>query len=302
MAGLLGKVARQFSPMKSYLALGIGSMGIATVGILVKFIGSNANFMTIMFYRVFFGAIFLLATVPFMDKKAFKLTKKDLRDYFFVGTLWTIGAITYVWAFQFAPVQNVVLLHSIYPFFVFILAGPLLGEHITRPKIISAAIGLVGLAVLNPLYPGEYAFGNLMAIISAVLWALIVVEMKKKNKGHDIGNVMWQFVFAAIIMLPTPFFFGFGNWAEAWPFFSAIGLVATGAAYIFYNYGLQRIEAQEASIIMTIINPVFSILLAFALLSETIELKTIAGGAILVASGIYLAVSKNRGNRATGKL
>ncbi|MFH1234347.1 MAG: DMT family transporter, partial [Candidatus Diapherotrites archaeon] len=138
MAGLLGKVARQFSPMKSYLALGIGSMGIATVGILVKFIGSNANFMTIMFYRVFFGAIFLLATVPFMDKKAFTLTKKDLRDYFFVGTLWTIGAITYVWAFQFAPVQNVVLLHSVYPFFVFILAGPLLGERITRTKIVSA--------------------------------------------------------------------------------------------------------------------------------------------------------------------
>ncbi|MCX6801597.1 MAG: DMT family transporter [Candidatus Diapherotrites archaeon] len=272
MANALRAVIAQLSAMKSYLALGIGSMGIATVGILVKFIGKDANFMTIMFYRVFFGAIFLLATVPFMDKKAFTLTKKDLRDYFFVGTLWTIGAITYVWAFQFAPVQNVVLLHSIYPFFVFILAGPLLGERITRTKVISAAIGLVGLVILNPLYPGEYAFGNLMAIISAVLWALIVVEMKKKNKGHDIGNVMWQFVFAAIVMLPTPFFFGLGNWAASWPLFLAIGAVSTGAAYIFYNYGLQRIEAQESSIIMTIINPVFSILLAAVLLSETVEI------------------------------
>ncbi|MEM0360061.1 MAG: EamA family transporter [Candidatus Diapherotrites archaeon] len=302
MHWLFSATSKQLYSMRSHLALGLGSMLIATVGILVKLIGSNAHFMTIMFCRVFFGAIFLFLTVPFIDKKAFRLTRKDVRDYFFAGVLWTLGAITYVWAFQFAPVQNVVLLHSVYPFFVFILAGPLLGEHLNRQKVIAASMAIAGIAVLNPFQPSAHTFGNSMALISAVLWALVVVEMRKENKGHNIGNVMWQFFFASLALLPVPFAFGFGNWVQVWPFLLAIGFVSTGAAYLFYNFGLQRIEAEEASIIMTIINPVFSIILAFIVLSEAIAVETLIGGTILVAAGIYLVVFGKNQKKAASKI
>lgn len=280
--------------MKNYLYLGIGTMFLATISTLVKLVGNNVHFMTLMFYRVLFAFLFLLIIVPFLDRKAFKLSKKDIKDYFLLGVLWTIGASMFVTANLFAPVQNIVLIHSIYPFFVFLFAFVLLREQITKTKIVTTIIAFIGLAIINPFQSGAYETGNILALFSALVWALVITEMRKEDKSHTIAHIMWFFFFAVLLLLPMPFVFGFGNLAIAWPYVLFLGLVSTGTAYLFYNFGLQKIEAEEASVITTIINPIFAIVFAFLVIAETLEFKTIIGGTILIIAGVYLETHRKK--------
>jgi len=87
--------------------------------------------------------------------------------------------------------------------------------------------------------------------------------------------------------LPFPFIFGFGN-LSAWPFVLVLGLVSTGMAYLFFNLGLEKVEAGFASIIMIIVHPLVAILLAVVIISEELNLRIILGGVLLLLAGIYL--------------
>lgn len=155
--------------MKNCLYLGFGTALLAAIGTLVKLIGNSIHPFTLMFYRVALAFLFLLVVVPFLDKNAFKLNKRDARNYFLVGFLWTVSATMFVSANLFAPVQNVTLIHSIYPFFVFIFASILLREKVTKTKVFTAIIAFIGLAIINPFQTGGYEIGNLLSLGSGVI-------------------------------------------------------------------------------------------------------------------------------------
>lgn len=74
---------------------------LGTIGIFVKLIGSEIPFMTLGFFRVFFGFIFLLITVPMIDKNAFRISRREARDYFLIGLIIAISLTAYNTALSF---------------------------------------------------------------------------------------------------------------------------------------------------------------------------------------------------------
>jgi drug/metabolite transporter (DMT)-like permease len=127
-----------------------------------------------------------------------------------------------------------------------------------------------------------------------VFYGLLIVAMRKEDKSHGIGDVIWFLLFASVVMLPFPAIYGFGNISQVWIYVILLGLVSTGLAYAFYNLALEKIEAEMGSIIATIITPLVSILLAVLIIGEQLSVKTIIGGALLIISGLYLEVSNRR--------
>ncbi len=280
--------------MKGHLAIVITAVLFSTIGVIVKLIGTEVPFMTLNFLRVFFGFIFLLIFVPFLDKNTFKVTKRDLRDYFVVGALVAVTTCLYTVSFLLAPVHNVTLINSVIPFFVFIFAYFLLKEQITKTKIITLIIALIGLVIIDPFDFGGSFLGNMVSLVHAWFFALLLIEMRKEDKTHSIGDVVWFFFFAVLLLLPIPFIFGFGNLINVLPLVLFLGVVSTGVAYLFYNLSLEKVEAEEASIIETITIPLVSIFLAVIIINEEINSRTILGGIILVFAGIYLETHKKK--------
>jgi len=274
--------------MKRHLAMGLSALCFAIVGPTVKLIGSSVPIMTIVFLRLFIALVFLAVTLPRLDKNTFKVCKKDLPGYFLVGFLLALTLTTFIAANIYTHVQNAVLLSRASPFFVLIVAGIFLKEKITRKKLIALVIAFTGLMILNPFQSGDYLFGNSLALLNAVFAAFMITAMRKEDESHSIGNVFWFFLFATIIMLPFPLIFGFGDIAGAWPFILLLGIVGTGISYLLSNYALEEIEAEESSIVSTVITPIGAILIATAMLGETLLPQTLWGGSILVLSGIYL--------------
>lgn len=261
---------------------------LATIGVLVKLIGNNVPVMSLNFLRIFIGFIALIIIVPFIDRKWYKITKKDAKEFFLIGVVYAIALSLYTAANIFAPIQNAVLINYSYPFFVLLFGYFLLKEKVTRTKIITLIIAFIGLAIINPFQFGENNFGNILALGGAFFYGLLIVEMRKEDKNHGIGDVIWFLMFASLIMLPFPIMQGFGNISQVWVYVILLGFVSTGLAYVFYNLALQKIEAEMGSIIAIIITPLASILLAVMVIGEQLNLRTIIGGGLLILSGLYL--------------
>lgn len=275
--------------MKNYIYMVLAAFCLATIGVLVKLIGSSeVHFMTLNFYRIFFGFVFLLMVVPFIDKSVFKITKKEAKEFFMIGVIYAVSLSLYTTANLFAPIQNVVLINYSYPFFVLIFAYFILGEKITTTKIITLILALIGLVVINPFQLGANNIGNTLALLGAFFYAILITEMRKEDKTHTIGDVLWFLFFASLVLLPFPFIYGFGNVSNILGYLLFLGFVSTGLAYLLYNLALEEIEAETGSIIATIITPLVSIILAFFIVHEAINIRIIFGGLLLICSGIYL--------------
>jgi len=287
---------------KSHLILALAAIGGGTVGVLVKLIGSEIPIMTLVFYRVLIAFLFLLAVVPFLDKNAFKVSRKDLAGYFLVGVIYAVNLSLFVAANFFAPVQNVVLINSSYPFFVFVFAYFILRERITFTKIITLITALIAMSIINPFSLQGNELGNILAMLSAVFHALLLTGLRKENKSHGIGDVLWFFFFATLLLSPFPFIYGFGNVQAVLPFILVLGLVGTGLTYLFLNLALEKMEAEMASITSIIIGPLVAVALAVLIINESLNEKILTGGALLILAGIYLEThSKTLKFRGTHK-
>lgn len=272
--------------MGPYIFLVLAAIGISAIGTFVKLIDPSVHFMTINFYRLFLGFLFLAFTAPFIDKTTFNVKRKDLGEYFFVGIIYAITLSLFTTANVFAPVQNVILLNSLSPFFVLIFAYFLLHEKITAQKIIAIVIALVGLVILNPFSAGDYLLGNTLALLSAVFLALLITEMKKECKSHGIGTVMWYLFFGSLILSPSLLIFGAGDLLGNWQPIIALGVISTGITYLLMNLALKHVEAEAAAVITIVVAPLSAIIIAAIVVGEQIYPKTVLGGLFLILAGI----------------
>jgi drug/metabolite transporter (DMT)-like permease len=275
---------------KYYLYQIIAVIFLATLGIFVKLVGDSVSIMIMNFYRMFFAALFLLIVVPFLDKTIFKIERKDILPYAFIGLLFAIGCSLNNFAFLYSTISNVELIVALTPFFVMVFAFFILKERVTKTKILTTLIALLGLLIINPFNASsELLLGNIIALIVAVINALIFTLMRKENKNHTIADVFWFFLFATIFLLPFPITQGFMlNKISIYLVF--LGVISTGLVYLFMNLAYEKIEAEIGSIIQIIITPLTAIILAVVILGEGISLKIIIGGILLITSGIYLQV------------
>lgn len=271
----------------SYLYIILAAICLGTIGIFVKTIGDSVHFMTLNFLRVFIGFLTALIFCPILDKRTFKVSKSDIKLYALLGFIIAISFSLTNIAFLHAPVQNVSLITSMTPFFVLIFAYLILKEEITRIKIVTLILAVLGLIILNPLR-AEGFLGNILGLCVAVIDGLMITLMRKADKKIvGIGDVLWFFFFASLFLLPFPFIYGIGNNIPL-ALILGLGVISTGFAYLFYNLAMEKIEAEIASIIVMITTPLAAISFAVLFINEQLNFQIIAGGSILILAGVYL--------------
>ena len=271
--------------MKYKLAIFAAAVLIGLIGVLTKLIGNAVPVMSISFLRMLFATAFTLVVIPFIDKKTFKIKKKDLKGYALTGGIMAITFTLYITAMLHAPVSNVALISSLYLLFVAMLAFIFLREKLNIRHAIYIPLAFVGIYILNPFQP-MYRFGSFIALLQAVFFAAFIIYLRFEQKHHGIGSVFWFFLFATIFLSPTVFIYGLGDFVSVLPYIVILGIVSTSLVYLLLSYGLHKTKANTAAIITFITAPIASILFAYLIINEAVPLTTILGGTILLAAGI----------------
>ncbi|UCG95803.1 MAG: EamA family transporter [archaeon] len=277
--------------MKKYVFPVAASFCLATIGIFTKLIGDSVSPFTTSFYRVFIGMLFLFPFL-FLERKRNLIKKSHLRPLLVLGILLSVIFISFLSALQYAPVTNVVLIFYTYPLFVYFLSHVFLKERIAIAFSFSIILALAGIFLINyPFDIGPYTIGNILAIVSAMVYGSFVAYLRYQEKFErsSVYPIFWSMLFAAIILSPVPFLAGFGDFSGRTIFWVlGIGILSTGLGYGLSSVSLKFTEAHKFSTINTVFEPLVAVVLAVLILSESPGLMTLAGGALLILSGLVV--------------
>lgn len=192
------------------------------------------------------------------------------------------------------------LIVSVQPILTAALAGPMLGETVTRRQWLGLLFGLAGVAAviaekIDTASAGA-AWATLYAVASLIAITLGALYQKKYCQGIDIvGANCVQFV-------TVLFAFGLGallfetnrvDWTGEFVFalFWQSVILSIGATTLLYMLIRQGAASQVASLFYLV--PPFTAILAWAMFGETFGLAAMLGMA-LVAIGILLIRSEGR--------
>lgn len=201
-----------------------------------------------------------------------------LAAIFYAGTV-----ILFVTANKLTTAANAILLQYGAPIYVAILGSIILKEKTTLADWITIALVIFGMFLffLDELKPGNL-FGNTIAILSGVAFALYIIFMRKQKDESPIestllGNILTAMIGLPFILSSSP------ETRSSWIGIILLGTVQLGLSYILYSIAIKDVTALEA-ILIPIIEPILNPIWVFLVIGEAPGRFAFIGGAIILVS------------------
>ncbi|MEW5939882.1 MAG: EamA family transporter, partial [Chloroflexota bacterium] len=187
----------------------------------------------------------------------------------------------------------VALLLYLYPMIVFLLSVIFLREKITWVKVAALVVALIGTGLtVGPA--GGQALGIFYAIASAVIYSVYIIVgagVMKKVSAIQSSLVIFASaaaVYGTLVAVNGAHFPATGN---GWRSLAGIVTFATVIPVVTFLAGLERIGPTNASLLSTL-EPVVTVLLAWRLFGEQLGTITLVGGALILVAVVVLTRSE----------
>lgn len=201
-------------------------------------------------------------------------------------------------ALQYLQLDQVATIFFLVPFVVAVLAGPILGEWIGWRRLVAILIGFSGvILVMRPGFGGIH-WAVSYSFCATICYALYVI-LTRYLARHDSSMVTQIYSPLAGLVILTPL----GLWVWEWPaeFSTWLIMLSTGISGGFGHYLLilaHRIAPAPILAPFTYVGLVSQCLMGYLVFSEIPSEWTLAGGAVIISSGLYLLYRE----RATSKM
>lgn len=265
---------------KGILAVVIAALLWSTGGLFIKLISLNS--LQLSFFRSLFAGLVILAL---FRKEAIKFNKWSL----FTGLCYA-GVLTFfVMATKLTTAANAIFLQYTAPIYVLILEPVLLKTKFERINLITIIFTFAGMALffVGKLSAGDIE-GNTFALISGICLTFMFLGMRKSGEDYKFSTIFWGNVFVvlatgySVLELPA---MSMGDLAMV----GYLGIFQIGIAYVIFSYGINKVEAIEASLLAMIepvLNPVW-VLIGYGEMPST---WAIAGGVIIIMAIAFRTV------------
>lgn len=278
------------------LSLGLVLLAAAlwgTTGVFVQSLYnlSETNPLSIGFFRLAFSVpVLWLAGGLAIGRRMLQVQRQDLGLMLAIGLLMALYQVCYFGAIaQIGVAAATLVAICTAPVWVAVLARLLLGEVLTRRVITAGGCAIAGTILLigmNGAAIGNPAIGLLLGLAAAVGYAAIVLLSRRlANRYHPIQTVAISFTAGALVLLPCSLLAGWvANYAPiGWGYLVYLGVVPTAIGYALYFRGMRHTPATVASI-ATLLEPLTSTLLAWALLGEQLGPLGLLGAVLLLSA------------------
>lgn len=280
---------------QAYLALLLTTCLWGSLYVVNKYVLNILPPFTVLCGRYIAAAV---AMVPVLLVRGRQPMEKGDRKYLLLlgvlGYAIAIGMQTLGTKFSNASLGS--LLNSLNPVVIILMAVPLLGEKITRSKVLALVSSLIGVYIIvGGGLEGNIVLGVLFSLLSVVLWSFVSVCMRKVTQKYDPFTITtYGVLIAGLCMLPVSF------WELArvdfavqmdWKILLGIcymGMVCTGFTHFMWNWSLSKVEAGKCSLFYPI-QPLSATLLGAIFLKEQVGIRFVLGG-LLIIGGILISV------------
>jgi len=244
---------------------------------------------TLLFLRFTFAAV-MIAILLIARGESFP-KGRTLLWLIGMGAVGYVGqSFCYLSAIKYASAGLVAILLYLYPTFVVILSAIFRKEKITRAKLFILILATFGAALTANPQGGQWT-GIVLALSAAAIYAVyIVVGANIMRKVSAIQSTTIIFASAAVVYGALTAIQG-PHWPATktgWLVVGGMALVATVVPVATFLAGLKRIGPADASMV-SILEPVVTVLLAALLFGERLEPITLLGGGLILAAVLLLA-------------
>lgn len=286
------------------LFAGVLAIGFAPIGARLADIGPSAT----GFYRVLFAlpALWLLAarerSSPASPQNQ---TPRTAGDFFMLGVtglLFAADLSVWYWSLEYTSVANSTMLANLAPLGVCVVAWLVLKEKLSRFFAVGILLAVVGVAILagNSFQLGfDHLFGDAIALVSALFYALYVFQMKHVRRRFSPGVIL---AWSSVVSCPAFFVAGWlmGDAFQpatllAWGSLIGLGLITHVGGQVLISYALGRLSAGVTSAVL-FLQPVIAALLAWVLLGESLGWLQAVGGSVALI-GVLVATRPNAKKR-----
>lgn len=190
---------------------------------------------------------------------------------------------------------NSIFLQYTGPLYVVLLGYWFLGEKPSRTDWLSMLVIFIGLTLFfgDELSP-EGFYGNLLAILSGVTGAVMMVAFRAQKNGNPAESNLIAFLVTAGFGFP---FILKETWTvNSWLILAFLGIFQIGFAFIFFTKGIKHIPALEANLIGTL-EPVLNPIWVFLFYGESMGRFALVGGLVVLGGVILSAVGSARATK-----
>lgn len=226
-----------------------------------------------------------LATGQLKDVRTNRLGGHVLRNaiHFTGQNLWIL-AVTLI------PLAQVFALEFTAPVWVLVLSPLLLGEKITRPRLVAAVLGFVGILIVARPNVQTLNVGVVAAAASAICFALTNISTKVLTRHEGIVSILfWLTLMQLVLGCVLALWDGVVRWptAASLPWLVAIGVTGL-AAHVCLTSALRLASASFVMPIDFIRLPVIAVA-GMVLYGESVDAAVLVGAAVIFA-GNYINV------------
>ncbi|MFN3215772.1 MAG: DMT family transporter [Acidimicrobiales bacterium] len=257
----------------------------STGTILAKYIDMGG--LAIGFWRF---ALFALAIAIWLRVGGTRLRWRIMRDSMWGGLALGADVALFFSAVKLTSVVNATIIGALQPIVVGVVAARFFGEQIRARDALWSLLALSGVAVVVLASSGDEVSdlrGDALALAAMLSWSAYFIASKDSKKRltsteFTAGTALWT----ALICAPAGLIAGQDmSWPSAtnWAWLVAMAVGAGVVGHALMNWSLVRIPLWVGST-FTLAIPVFSAILAWAILGEAISIVQALAMAVVIGA------------------
>jgi drug/metabolite transporter (DMT)-like permease len=201
----------------------------------------------------------------------------------------------FVTSTKLTTAANSIFLQYTAPIYVVLLGYWLLREKPSCSDWVSMGLIFIGLLLFfGDQLSTQGFYGNILAVISGVTSAIMVVAFRAQKDAHPEDSILVASLFMAVAGIPSILK---ESWTVTnWSIIAYLGIFQIGLAFILFTKSIKHIPALEANLIGTL-EPIFNPVWVYLFLGEAMGRSALLGGVVVLAGVIVSAAGSARAEK-----
>ncbi|WP_299891257.1 DMT family transporter [uncultured Lacinutrix sp.] len=282
------------SHLQHVFLLTLATLFISTSGALGKYINMPSE--VIVWWRSALACLFLFIYCRLKKIDLVFKYKKDGVTFILSAIFMAAHWITYFYSLKLSNVALGMLSLYTFPIMIAILEPFFVKSKLDYIHILLGLMVMVGIYILSPEFNIENSNvkGILFGLLSALCYALRTLILKQHISNYNGTMLMLhQLLIITILLSPILYLMDTSGIKTQYPYVLLLALLTTAIGHTLFIKSLSYFRVSTASIISSI-QPIFGIIIAFIFLNEIPTINTFFGGLLILATVIIESIRSQK--------
>ena len=245
--------------------------------------------LDITLIRAAIAAVVLAFIVKLSGAQLKLRCSKDYVIALILGIIVSLHWVTYFKAMQLSSVAIGIIAFFTYPVMTVLIEPILNKQSIKMQDVLSGIIVLFGVYLLLPEInlSNNITLGIAFGVLSAALFTARNLIHKRHFSSYSGSHAMfYQTLVASLFLYPFHDVTFSDISPNTWGLFLILGIMFTAFPHALFTSALRALSAKTVGLV-SCLQPFYASFLALIVLGEALSVKTIIGGALIVATALF---------------